>query len=79
MEIEINDRIVDDADELNYDPYMRLAISLEEGEGLEIVPCLLFVPNTKEFEHYHIFLTEKGTRDLYNWLGNYLEELKEEI
>jgi hypothetical protein len=52
----------------------RLSASIDEymgEEGQEGV-ILLYVPNTEQFNHYHIELTRKGANDLWKFLGQYL-------
>lgn len=57
----------------------KLSISYEpdqifEGELIPRHPILLYVPDVREFEHFHIKLTEAQAKRLRSWLDSYLVE-----
>jgi hypothetical protein len=54
-------------------PLDELSIRLDyDIDPQDTFPCLLFVPNYKKPEHFHIPLTRKKAEELRDWLNNYL-------
>ncbi len=52
-----------------YLKYKDLSISKEDGEVI-----LLAIPDTRKPDHEHFQITEKGLKDLYEWLIEYYKE-----